>query len=265
MEVVGLTTGLISLAGLFSTCIDAFAYIKAGKNLERDVEILLVKLDIEKARLLSWGNAIGIARDFNDGRDAILNNQEATITSILENVRILLTDSHGLQNKYDFREVSESPQRTTTHRIEFVSRPGLSIFRGSFNRFWLRFGENRPLGAVRRVTWAINDREKFGNLIKDLRELVDGLVALAPTIKFAVQRTIEDDVAGLPLSSLRLADEAVSHEERYQELSDVISEAIEATEVGTIDRWLDDQSHTDEQIEPQPEASPATATRPLRK
>lgn len=43
-----LTVGILSLAVIFHTCVDAFAYIRAGKSLERELEILLIKLEIEK-------------------------------------------------------------------------------------------------------------------------------------------------------------------------------------------------------------------------
>jgi hypothetical protein len=37
-----------------------FGYFKAAQRLAEDLNILLVKLDIEKTRLLNWGNAAGI-------------------------------------------------------------------------------------------------------------------------------------------------------------------------------------------------------------
>jgi len=39
-----------------------FGYFKAAQRLAEDLNILLVKLDIEKTRLLIWGNAVGITK-----------------------------------------------------------------------------------------------------------------------------------------------------------------------------------------------------------
>ena len=77
---------------------------------------------------------------------------------------------------------------------------------------------------------------------------------MPPTIVSAAGRLMEDGVASLRLSGLKLVDNAVRDEERYQALSDVVSEAIQATatDLGTVDRWLDDQDETDEA---HPEAS----------
>ena len=59
VEPISLTIGI---ASLFSTCIECFEYFKAAQSLGDDLKILLVKLDIEKTRLLIWGNAVGILR-----------------------------------------------------------------------------------------------------------------------------------------------------------------------------------------------------------
>jgi len=39
-----------------------FGYFKAVQRLTEDLNILLFKLDIEKTRLLIWGNAVGILK-----------------------------------------------------------------------------------------------------------------------------------------------------------------------------------------------------------
>lgn len=245
-EFIGLTTGIVSLAGLFSTCIDAFAYVKAGQSLERNLEVVLVKLDIEKARLVSWGNTVGIVRGVSDGRSKIFDNPitEDTIRSILENIKLLLTDSRKLQDKYALQEIPESAQDIITRRFDFVSRTSLSIFRGSYNRFCNRTAQNNDrVSVARRVTWAIRDHERFTCLVTDLRILVDGLVNLTPpTLWSAAERILEDDVASLRLANLRLVEEALQDEDRYQALSDAVSEAIQATELGTIDHWLDEMN-----------------------
>jgi hypothetical protein len=84
-------------------------------------------LYIEKARLLSWGNAVGIARAANDGRNVILESKatELTIRSILENIRLLLTDSEKLRARYALLEVT-CPQQSRA-RFDLVSKTSLSM------------------------------------------------------------------------------------------------------------------------------------------
>ena len=273
-EIAGLSAGIISLAGLFSNCVDAFTYVKAGQSLERDFEILLVKLDVEKARLFSWGNAIGIARALNNGRHAILNDPatEATIRSVLESIRLLLTDSERLQRKYAVEELSEPAAQTATdldvRHQNLVSGASLSYFRRSYNRLCIRAKHQPQIVITKRVSWAIRDRDKFNELIHDLRGFVDGLVDLAPiTIQSAVERALEDEVSSLRLEDLNLVDKAF-RQERYQALSDAVSDAIQAREEGgTIDQWLNNQLEVEyeqasrgSQLEAEPKPDSITAT-----
>lgn len=259
-EVVGLTTGIISLASLFSTCVEAFAYVKAGKSLERNFSILLVKLDVEKARLVSWGNAIGIARALDSGRDDTLNDPaiEETIKSVLESIKLLLTDSEQLKRKYAVEELDGLAQIEGVARLDLISSTSLSIFKRSYNRLCNR--ARRQITVIKRVSWAVNDREKFIELVHGLREFVDGLFALAPIgLRSTVERQIEDDISSLDFQDLSLVEEVLASEdmERYQALSDVVSEAIQAKEEqGTIDHWLSNQSNEAAHQEPRRDATP---------
>jgi hypothetical protein len=254
MEVAGLTLGVVSLAGLFNTCIEAFSYLKAAQALERDLEILLVKLDIQKARLLSWGNSVGIVRALDDGRSAILED-EVTVQVIkrtLESIHVLLTNSQQLRDRYDMHEVPpESSNITTLRYMELVSPTSMTIFRRSYTRLRNRIiTNNSRVPASNRVIWAIQDREKFGSLVDDLRDLVDGLVTLlTPVVQSVGNRIIEDDIASLKISNLRLFVDACQGEgeEVYQAWSGVASEAVYASEHGTgdhriVEEWMEDQS-----------------------
>jgi hypothetical protein len=251
MEVAGLTLSVVSLAGLFNTCIVAFSYLKAAQSLERDLEILLVKLDIQKARLLSWGNSVDIVRALDDGRSAILEDEPAVqvIKRILESIHVLLTDSQQLRDRYDMREVPESSNITTLRYMELVSPTSMTIFRRSYTRLCNRIiTNNSRVPASSRVIWAIQDREKFGSLVDDLRDLVDGLVTLlTPVVQSIGNRIIEDDIASLKMSDLRLFVEACQGEEVYQAWSGVASGAVYASEHGTgdhriVEEWMEDQS-----------------------
>jgi hypothetical protein len=229
----------------------AFSYLKAAQSLERDLEILLVKLDIQKARLLSWGNSVGIVRALDDGRSAILEDEPVlqVIKRSLGSIHVLLTDSQQLRDRYDMGEVPESSNITTLRYMELVSPTSMTIFRRSYTRLCNRIITNKSrVPSSNRVIWAIQDQEKFGSLVDDLRDLVDGLVTLLPPVVQSVgNRIIEDDIASLKMSNLRLFVEACHGEEVYQAWSGVASEAVYASEHGTgdhriVEEWMEDQS-----------------------
>jgi hypothetical protein len=59
--IAGLTLSAISVAALFTTCIDCFNLFAAATDFERDYELLWIALAIQKLRLLLWGESVGLA------------------------------------------------------------------------------------------------------------------------------------------------------------------------------------------------------------
>ncbi len=59
--IAGLTLSAISVAALFTTCIDCFNIFAAATNFKRDYELLWTALAIQKLRLLLWGESVGLA------------------------------------------------------------------------------------------------------------------------------------------------------------------------------------------------------------
>ena len=135
--IIGLTASAITLASLFSTCIDCFDYFKTAQTFKKDSEILLVKLDIEKTRLLIWGNNIGILEARSSPHPL---NDPVTSTVVekgLESVKSLLTDTHALQARYGLQTATEAEARVHENR-RLVSSNSMSAFKASYNRFWVR-------------------------------------------------------------------------------------------------------------------------------
>ena len=108
-EPISLTVGVVALASLFSTCIECFDFFKAGQRLEEDIDILLIKLDLEKTRMLIWGNAVGILKAEDEGR-AVELSEPSTSTLVgrcLERVQSLLSNTEDLQKAYGLKAVAE--------------------------------------------------------------------------------------------------------------------------------------------------------------
>lgn len=155
---------LIGVASLFSSCVDAFTYFKAAQRADEDIEILLLKLDIEKTGLLVWGNEIGI---FTVNQQHSRLHDEGVITllaRILGQIEKLLTDSESLRSSYGLK-TQESPRGRA---VDFLSSKSLAIFRTSSSRFWTRNASRlnpdpQPIGGgvVAKTKWAIYAKERF--------------------------------------------------------------------------------------------------------
>lgn len=59
-EVIGALASGITIAALLKTCLDAFDLIYAAKNHDRELKRLVVKLNLEKCKLLAWGQSLGV-------------------------------------------------------------------------------------------------------------------------------------------------------------------------------------------------------------
>lgn len=245
VEPVSLTMSVVALASLFSTCIECFDYFKAGQALEEDLELLLVKLDVEKTRLLIWGNAVGVLKPEGEGRVPELNNIQKTelVVRCLESIKSLLSDTDEFQTLYGLRSSADAEKDSRNHSILSVN--SMNVFRTSYRRFWARFAGNQSRSTLAmRTRWAIYDKTKFEGLIHHLKVLIDGLNQFS-LVESEMQDQImhHDIVSILDIPKLRLIQSAC--EGTYTTLSKAASTVIAETEFGTIDRrnieeWLGD-------------------------
>jgi hypothetical protein len=234
MAGVGEALGAIGLGALFSTCIECFSYFRASQRMEKDCDILLVKLDIEKTRLLVWGTTVGLLDSPARRRNPILENA-ATVDLLhrcLRNIESLLTDTDRLTKVYGVAKHSSPVDR----EINFVSSNSMILFRTAWKRFWIRNPSVIPKPSLlSRTKWGIYKKETFQGFINDLKDLIDGLYEIAPVPRETLDHTVEADVESLTdLAQLRLFEAAT--EDSYRAWSAVASSVIEASEMGTIDR-----------------------------
>jgi Prion-inhibition and propagation len=67
-EIAGVVASCITIAGVFKLCIEALDIIQSGKRQDHEFEMLAIRLQIEKARLYTWGKSLGLA-DTNASTD----------------------------------------------------------------------------------------------------------------------------------------------------------------------------------------------------
>ena len=139
-EAVGVAASLISLASLFSTCIECFGYYRAAKDCPRQIKTKLVKLDFEKTRLLIWANQVGLVSTDPSSRNPALERHEANLRPTMEQIQFLLAEANKVQDKYGMRQ-QEQPIAAIEASPDLVSRNSLATFTASYRRFRGRFVE----------------------------------------------------------------------------------------------------------------------------
>ena len=210
MEGVSLAIGLISL---FSTCVECFDYFEAARDFPVHYEQLLTLLELEKIRLLAWGDAVGILETDNEEQISQLR-QIPIIKQILAQIKALLVDASKLQQDYGVILQPTggtlvdlpSAQSRTTARIQPLESVRRSNVLSLHSRFWAKYSRKSRPGPVSRAIWAVRDKSKFEILLNKLRGFIDGLNDLKDVIRPEVVQkqniVIGRDIASIPSSSL---------------------------------------------------------------
>ena len=112
----------------WQTCVQVFEIIDSGKKYGMDYEVLRVKLEVERIRLLVWGEAVGLneAEQGKPSPDTRLNREELRIVvfRLLGCIQHVLEHSERLQDRYGLRllqptivDTQEGQSQSTLGRI----------------------------------------------------------------------------------------------------------------------------------------------------
>lgn len=174
-EALGTAIGVIGFIGqLFDGCVKAYGYFTTAANLDGDSQRMLCKVRIEEMRLTVWGREWGVAEGRFDAHLSERNPQlRALATQILEQLHGTVTDFRKLQDRYGLVGEEEKNGDDEKKKTNGASKRRASASMGTNERSW-----RRELGL--RTKWVIGDKEKFGNLLKDLKDFNDGLERLFP-------------------------------------------------------------------------------------
>ncbi|KAJ4319131.1 hypothetical protein N0V84_006493 [Fusarium piperis] len=195
-EAVGTALGVVGVLGqLFAGCVQAYGFFTTAANLDTDGQRLLCKVRIEEMRLVVWGRDWGVAEGKLEAHlESTRNPQLRTLAlQILGELHSAVTDFNKLKERYGLvdeggggrsaglevkggkgKKSSPSPSRKGSRDDESRKSNGLvKTSSASSERSW-----GKELGL--RAKWVIGDKEKFINLLKDLRDYNDGLERLFP-------------------------------------------------------------------------------------
>ncbi|KAG8752104.1 hypothetical protein FRC14_007342 [Serendipita sp. 396] len=251
-EVAGLVIGAISMVTLWNTCVQAFDTVASGRNYGYDYEVLRVKLEVERIRLLAWGEAVGLAsvqKETTDPSKAIdtrLNRAEMrdTVLRLLGCIQHVFEDTQALQRKYGLKQESllggggsqihlALPSSETQQVLALVFKRAYSNLQRSANEYQ----QSTPLRL--KTMWAISDKAKFIHFVAEIRGFNDSLVHLFPDMVTKTNNTLREDIdSSEEIRGLQLLQQASS--EDHEEISETASERLNHLGA-TMASLLDDQ------------------------
>ncbi|KYG45237.1 hypothetical protein M433DRAFT_67717 [Acidomyces richmondensis BFW] len=216
----------LALASLFSNCVEAFGLIHPSGKSEKEEQLLLVRLGLQQARLLIWGDIVGISSPpaavtdravpkhpsaaypdlkeptFFGARDARLDDPpvrtaiEAALTALVD--RSAAGSREEMMAKYGLKppkrgRISYEPALDTTRLEAFRER--FELLKEVAEDFAHLHTANRSNSIVQN-SWAIAEPSRFASFIKLTQEKVDGLIDLMG-VKERVDRAMRMDIRAL--------------------------------------------------------------------
>ncbi|KAH0536310.1 hypothetical protein FGG08_006803 [Glutinoglossum americanum] len=251
-----ITTGIgivLGLAPMFSVCLEYFQYFKSAQSFSVDLELLILKLDIEHQRMIAWGEANGILKTADESRNPGLDlpSTNDLIKKCLSSIQSLFRDSKKLQEYYGLQSMDGDYLEATNPK--FLSTSGLRSFRKSYSRISkATTSQNKP-SILSKTRWAIYDKAKFTVLLSDIKGLVDGLYQILPVPNKVRDKIVFKAIRSLVPDFKRLRLVETASEDKYSTWSEAASLMAAASEAGTMEgrsvgQWveeLDDSQETE--------------------
>jgi hypothetical protein len=248
-DAAGLVIGVVAL---WQSCIQVYEIVDSTRQHGMEFELMNVKFEVERVRLLCWGDAVGLAHAHMEAGSPLPDSASASNTNSLnlrfrrEDVRStvmrllgciqhVFENTDRLQDHYGLQAVAPIGQMVTSQGQSNGQGPPPSqsqrILNGVFRRTYdnlrrMASERQRTTPLRRRTVWAVRDRRKFEMLVNELRGFNDSLESLFPDAQIRVAEVMRAKIEGaVGVRELQLLQEATAEE--HQDLSECASLRLE--------------------------------------
>ncbi|KAF2737756.1 hypothetical protein EJ04DRAFT_430267 [Polyplosphaeria fusca] len=217
---------VLSLATLFSTCVEAFNLIFPSKDSDHAQKVALARLGLQQGRLLIFGDAVGISSPpAKIARHMIPSHPGATNpdphlpvnfgvrdprlddVATNEKVRAALDEIAGRPSHLSREELMDryglkSPKRFGKLEYPALDTNRLEAFREKYALLQDLVRQTGGRAGVKRMMsmamqhWTVNSVERFDAFVETVRTEVDGLIALL-NVKEQIDRGMKTDIKGM--------------------------------------------------------------------
>jgi len=199
-EVFGIIAGAAGLAGLFTTCVDSFQYIRLGQNFGKDYEGCQVKLDVVALRLSRWGVAAGLGRNPypNPPRCQPLVTATADELKIASRVfsRLLESLKEAKRASEKFKTDAEEDSSAGTEIYDPNTRLEAHFRNLHVTTTDIVARRHQDSANIwQKTKWALYSKTKFDSLVEDVTGYIDTLENLFPVAKEVLERVSLQEVS----------------------------------------------------------------------
>ena len=180
VELLGAIASCITLIGLLKVCVEAFDVIQHARRQDLDYRKLALRLKIEKCRLYTWGEAMGLTElPRGDGARPLEGHRfEPLIRETMEMIVMLFNDSEKLKDVYGFGSNIEQARLPAAIGSDSIDKLAVA-----FKNFRIKCSTTDQSSVyLKKAKWAIHDRKKFAILIIETQTLRDGLQEITKSL-----------------------------------------------------------------------------------
>jgi hypothetical protein len=206
-EVAGLVLGGISLAAMFTTCMDCFEYVQIGRQFGDRYGRCLLQIKVLKLRLSEWAAAV------NQLNIVASEEQVKTVQSILADIISLFVQAENIS--LQFKE--NKPERAQVFDDQTDLEPDLKSLCQKMNEVALQ--RQKRATFKEKTKWALYKHKDFDDLISNVTKHIESLEALYLVVSRAQQELRRQDAKAL---------EAEKELELLEESAEDVDPAFEA-------------------------------------
>ena len=265
-EVVGLISGGITIVSLFHTTIQVFDIVNTSKAYSSEIHILCSRLQIERARLVDWGELVGLTEIHEVGpqsapdnriyhpryRHAIAHHLKRLL-ELFKNVDSLL-EKHGVRLDQDdsdsSSEIDASTVRAGPSNKQVAKGPVQQVFLHQLETLRKSIKNHQTsVPWFKKAKWAVYQGDRFKGVVDEIRDLVDGLHKILPDVSARTkERLIQEIEISEDISSLdRVQAATIDFHNELAEAASARSEILSvsmSTQHTTIERSTIASDHT---------------------
>lgn len=214
-EVAGLVIGGVSIAGLFTTCVDCFEYVQLGRRFGDRYGRCLLEIDVLKLRLSRWGTVMNQIQPVSNQDD-------------VETVKRLLADIiHLFARAEDIATAFES-KNTRRKLLVYDETADLDARYTTMHQSMKQLALQRQnrTGFMKKAKWVLYRHGDFEYLIEHVTKHIESLEALYASVgQLQQQLGIEDAKALKDKPELVLLEESTedADPEFHHSLKEVIA------------------------------------------
>ncbi|KAK6378561.1 hypothetical protein LTR64_001950 [Lithohypha guttulata] len=205
MDPASLGMGIAGLFGLFTTCMQCFEYIQYGRRFGKDYEQSVLKLDVSRLRLQRWAESLELLS--NDPKQQVLvearlsKHEKDIARTLLGSIAEAFENAETLSKGYEQRQKLINPAASE-------EEAGLAVIESdedvsSANTRWKSMhlkmkariqSRQKNMGTLRKAKWALYEKKRFDDLVRDVKDLADALIENFPKTILVQDRLAIEEV-----------------------------------------------------------------------